>query len=153
MNAFTLAVVGLVFASAAPYPDADKVTQLDQMPDLSFGLYSGYVDLPDPSKKKLHYVAALSQRDPKTDPIIIWFNGGPGCSSMLGFAQENGPYALEDGDATFRRNDYAWNQEANMFYLESPAGVGYSICPDPAECKFDDNNSADDNLNAVLALL
>jgi cathepsin A (carboxypeptidase C) len=144
MKAFTLAVVGLA-ALVSAYPDADKVTELDQMPDLSFGLYSGYVPIPD-SKKKLHYMAALSQRDPKTDPIIIWFNGGPGCSSMLGFAQENGPYALEDGDANFRRNDYAWNQEATMFYLESPAGVGYSVCGDATQCKFDDNNSADDNL-------
>lgn len=91
-----LAVVG--FAScvaAAPYPDADKVTVLNQMPDLSFGLYSGYVDVT--GKKKLHYMAALSKAGAKTSPNIVWFNGGPGCSSMLGFLQEHGPYALEDG--------------------------------------------------------
>jgi len=37
--------------------------------------------------------------------------------------------------------------------LESPAGVGFSLCPDRHECRFDDNNSADDNLQAVLAML
>lgn len=151
MKAFTLAVVGLA-ALVSAYPDADKVTELDQMPDLSFGLYSGYVAIPN-TKKKLHYVTALSQGNPKTDPIMIWFNGGPGCSSMLGFSQENGPYVNEDGDAGFRKNDYAWNQEATMMYLENPAGVGYSVCGDPKECNFDDNNSADDNMQAVLALL
>ena len=151
MKAFTLAVVGLV-ALASAYPDADKVTTLDQMPDLSFGLYSGYVAIPN-TKKKLHYMAALSQGNPLTDPIVIWFNGGPGCSSMLGFSQENGPYVNEDGTPGFIKNDYAWNLEANMMYLENPAGVGYSVCGDPEECKFDDKNSADDNLQAVLALL
>jgi carboxypeptidase C (cathepsin A) len=33
-----------------------------------------------------------------------------------------------------------------------PAGVGFSTCGDPKECIFDDNNSADDNLQAVLYL-
>lgn len=54
------------------------------MPDLSFGLYSGYVPI-DNSKKQIHYMAALSKAGPTTSPNIVWFNGGPGCSSMLGF--------------------------------------------------------------------
>lgn len=58
MKAFTLAVVGLA-ALASAYPDADKVTSLEQMPDISFGLYSGYVPIPN-TKKKLHYMATLS---------------------------------------------------------------------------------------------
>jgi carboxypeptidase C (cathepsin A) len=60
---------------------------------------------------------------------------------------------MGDGATNFTFNDWSWNNNANMVYIESPAGVGYSICGDPAECKFDDNNSADDNLVAVLYLL
>lgn len=48
-KAITLTFVGLV-ALASAYPDADKVTTLDQMPDLSFGLYSGYVPIDGTSK-------------------------------------------------------------------------------------------------------
>ena len=88
-----------------------------------------------------------------SDPVIVWFNGGPGCSSMLGFAQEHGPYVMEDGSSNFVKNDYSWNMEANMIYIEAPAGVGFSICPDTTECQWDDNNSADDNLIAVLNIL
>lgn len=82
-TALTLTIVGLVGLSMA-YPDAEKVTELDQWTDLSFGLYSGYVPI-DNTKKQLHYMAALSKGDPTKSPNIIWFNGGPGCSSMLGF--------------------------------------------------------------------
>jgi hypothetical protein len=40
-----------------------------------------------------------------------------------------------------------------MFYFESPADVGFSLCPDKTECKWTDENTADDNLVAVLNLL
>lgn len=80
------------------------------------------------SGRHLHYVLAQSQRDPKNDPLIVWFNGGPGCSSMLGFLQEHGPFKMEDEDTKFQKNDWSWNKEANMLYIESPAGVGYSYC-------------------------
>jgi carboxypeptidase C (cathepsin A) len=50
---------------------------------------------------------------------------------------------LKDDDTIFRKNDYSWNQKASVFYLESPAGVGFSVCGEDAGCKFDDNNSAD----------
>ena len=64
----------------------------------------------------------------------MWFNGGPGCSSMLGFSQEHGPYVMEDGGTTFHYNEYSWNKEVNMLYIESPAGVGFSYCLDKKEC-------------------
>lgn len=146
-----LAIVGLVSLTSA-YPDADKVEVLEQWTDLSFGLYSGYVPI-DGTQKKLHYMAALSKTDPKNSPNIIWFNGGPGCSSMLGLLQEHGPYAWEDGAPGFTVNKYSWNNEANMFYIESPANVGFSVCPDLKECQWDDENSADDNKVAILNLL
>eukprot|EP00347_Sterkiella_histriomuscorum_P004769 403359180 len=147
----TLTIAGLVSLSCA-YPQEDLVKSLDQMPDLSFGLYSGYVPI-DNTSKKIHYMAALSKAGPTNSPIVIWFNGGPGCSSMLGFLQEHGPYALEDGNKKFTPNKYSWNNEANMFYIESPAGVGFSVCGNQQECKWNDENSADDNMVAILNIL
>jgi carboxypeptidase C (cathepsin A) len=119
------------------------------MPDLSFGYYSGYVPI-NGTQKQLHYVATLSKNKPATDPVIFWYNGGPGCSSMLGLLQENGPYIIDNFETEFKVNNYSWNNEANMIFIEAPAGVGFSICPDAAECKFTDDSTASDNLIAVL---
>jgi len=84
---------------------------------------------------------------------MVWYNGGPGCSSMLAFMQEHGPFELADGDYSFTANPYSWNREANMLYIEQPAGVGYSFgdCEaKPDQCNYDDNLMARENLASLL---
>ncbi|KAF6136388.1 hypothetical protein GIB67_036266 [Kingdonia uniflora] len=53
--------------------------------------------------------------------------GGPGCSSMAyGAMEELGPFRVHSDGKTLYRNQYAWNKVANVLFLESPAGVGFS---------------------------
>ena len=123
------------------------------METFPFAVYSGYVSIPGTNKEN-HYLLVESQNDWATDPLIIWFNGGPGCSSMLAFMQENGPYSQDDATGDLVKNEYSWNREASVLYIEQPAGVGYSFCDHenhPEECVFDDNNVSEDNLKVVLA--
>jgi serine carboxypeptidase-like clade 2 len=72
---------------------------------------------------------------------------------MLGWIQEHGPYLLENGATTFTKNEHSWNKEANVLYIEQPAGVGYSYCDwdnHPEDCTFNDNTAGSDNLVAIL---
>jgi carboxypeptidase C (cathepsin A) len=121
----------LLVGSVSCAPDGDKFTQL---PEFNFTMptdsYSGYLEVNE--NKSLHYVFIESENDPSKDPVLIWFNGGPGCSSMLAFTQENGPIVIDDDLKTYTKNPYPWNSNASLLYLESPAGVGFSYAADNA---------------------
>ena len=137
----------LIVAISYAARDADLVTTpMPGCTDTSFKMYSGYLDVLE--GKKFHYVLAESQNNPAKDPVVFWFNGGPGCSSMIGFIQEHGPCVfLEDSDQAPSDNPQSWNKFANMVYLESPAGVGFNKFKGSYE--YDDQNVSVENLFAV----
>lgn len=59
----------------------------------SFQQYSGYITVDAKMGKNLFYWFQLSQNNPSTDPVVLWLNGGPGCSSIGGGAmEENGAF-------------------------------------------------------------
>ncbi|TID18949.1 carboxypeptidase S1 [Venturia nashicola] len=66
-----------------------------------------------------------ARKDPETAPLVAWFNGGPGCSSMIGLMQEHGPCAFNKGVEP-ENNTYSWNNYANMIYIDQPIGTGFS---------------------------
>jgi carboxypeptidase C (cathepsin A) len=110
-------------------PTDEKFTELPKlnstdMVQMASDSYSGYLNVS--ASKELHYVYVESLDNPEFDPVVLWFNGGPGCSSMLGFMQEHGPWIIDDGEDDIKANPYSWNRRANMLYIESPAGVGFS---------------------------
>lgn len=110
--------------------------------------YSGYLATASPSRS-LHYIYVESLQNPSKDPVLVWFNGGPGCSSMLGFIQEHGPYVIEDHANEIVANPYPWNQRANVLYLESPAGVGFSYALDEDDLQYTDHSQSIDTFAAL----
>ncbi|KAF3855586.1 hypothetical protein F7725_016309 [Dissostichus mawsoni] len=89
----------------------------------SFRHFSGYLNTV--------FRLVESQKDPSSDPLVLWLNGGPGCSSLDGLLTEHGPYLI-----------------ANVLYLESPAGVGFSYSDD----KNYVTNDTEVSMNNYLAL-
>ncbi|CAM9648366.1 unnamed protein product [Ascophyllum nodosum] len=68
-------------------------------------------------------------KDPASDPLVIWLNGGPGCSSMDGLWLENGPFRL-DSHQRVTINPYSWHTAANVLYVDQPLGTGLSFTTD-----------------------
>jgi len=87
---------------------------------------SGYYKLDTIEPKNYFYWFFESRSAPTTDPVIMWLTGGPGCSSQLALMTENGPCTPTPDGLDTIRNEYSWNNNANMMWVDQPAGVGYS---------------------------
>ncbi|KAL7787868.1 Alpha/Beta hydrolase protein [Trichoderma ceciliae] len=86
--------------------------------------WTGTVDVTD--SHRLFFWFFDSRNDPARDPVVIWMNGGPGSTSMLGLFNEMGACWLEPGANTTVPNEFAWNNNASVLFLDQPAGVGLS---------------------------
>ena len=81
---FITALVSLAGVALAR-PEEDRMFYLPEMGLFDqYGAYSGYLDI-EGTSKKIHYLFFEAQNGDQDAPVLIWFNGGPGCSSMLGF--------------------------------------------------------------------
>lgn len=87
--------------------------------------WTGYFDINE-EDKHLFFWFFESRNDPENDPVILWLNGGPGCSSMTGLFFELGPSSINGTTLTPVSNPYSWNSNASVIFLEQPVGVGYS---------------------------
>eukprot|EP00211_Chloroparvula_japonica_P003383 CAMPEP_0119119378 /NCGR_PEP_ID=MMETSP1310-20130426/893_1 /TAXON_ID=464262 /ORGANISM="Genus nov. species nov., Strain RCC2339" /LENGTH=442 /DNA_ID=CAMNT_0007108809 /DNA_START=75 /DNA_END=1403 /DNA_ORIENTATION=+ len=124
----TLALLAVGCVSAQTRDDY-KIVDLPGIPEpATFDMYSGYITLDN--GVKLFFYLSESQSNPSTDPLILWLNGGPGCSSLLGAFMENGPYQAGPDGETLVAYPWSWNTRANIVFLESPAFVGFSYWPD-----------------------
>lgn len=139
-----LGCVATVFADI----DADEVLSLPGWSGpLPSRQWSGYLNFT--KTKHMHYWLVESENDPQKDPILVWFNGGPGCSSLDGFIYEHGPFRIDPTTKKLVKFEYAWSKLANVLYLESPVGVGFSYSDDPEDYFTDDDKSSQDNLQAL----
>ncbi|KAF2143467.1 uncharacterized protein K452DRAFT_269012 [Aplosporella prunicola CBS 121167] len=86
--------------------------------------YSGYLD-DEENDKHLFYWFFESRNDPENDPVVLWLNGGPGCSSLTGLFMELGPASINKKIEVVH-NPYSWNSNASVIFLDQPVNVGYS---------------------------
>ncbi|KAL1532191.1 Serine carboxypeptidase-like 27 [Salvia divinorum] len=123
-------LVGICHSLSSVDQENDRITYLPGQPqNVGFNQYSGYVTVNEQNGRALFYwlTEAPKDRSPDSRPLVLWLNGGPGCSSIaLGAAEEMGPFRIHSDGRTLFLNPYAWNKLANFLFLESPTGVGFS---------------------------
>jgi len=152
---FTLLNFVFVIGNSLKYSEKalqDKIVKLPGLNyQITFNQFSGYLDLVN-TTKHIHYWFVESESNSETDPIVFWTNGGPGCSGLIGFMTEQGPFR-PNSDGLIEPNKWAWNKIANMVFLEQPTGVGFSYSDNSSEYKIGDDQSAKDNLQIILEFL
>ena len=101
MRLLSLALVPALslFTAVAAAPEEDRIVELPLFGTPPTPQYSGYLDGTDGCDTtvngafcKIHYWYAASELDDA--PVVLWLNGGPGSSSILGLLQENGPLLM-----------------------------------------------------------
>ncbi|KAF1988798.1 serine carboxypeptidase [Aulographum hederae CBS 113979] len=101
------------------------------IPDVDFDIGESYAGLLPISSapnetRQLYFWFFPSSNPLASDEVTIWFNGGPGCSSLSGLLTENGPFTWEAGTLAPVQNPYTWVNLTNMLWVEQPVGVGFS---------------------------
>ncbi|KAJ5902759.1 carboxypeptidase Y precursor [Penicillium taxi] len=108
--------------------------------------YSGYLD-DNENDKHLFYWFFESRNDPENDPVVLWLNGGPGCSSLTGLFMELGPSSINAKIKTVY-NEFSWNANASVIFLDQPVNVGYSY----SGSSVSDTVAAGKDIYALLSL-
>jgi carboxypeptidase D len=134
-------------------PEDHLVTSLPLLEDGKFPTrhYAGHIDASSDGDKKLFYwlfepdLADDASSPPDEEiPLLIWLNGGPGCSSMDGLFLENGPFRIIKPNESYEHyynsqqqdtskwrieiNPYSWHKApAYTLYIDQPVGTGLSF--------------------------
>ncbi|KAI8922185.1 Alpha/Beta hydrolase protein [Powellomyces hirtus] len=70
------------------------------------------------------------QENSAQPPLILWLQGGPGSSSMIGLFEEMGPFRI-NGNHELVRNRDTWNANNSLLFVDSPVGTGFSYFDEP----------------------
>lgn len=72
---------------------------------------AGEIDLGNGGDTMFYYLFNARNVSNREKLLLIWFNGGPGCSSSTGLFTENGPYMFQNKSKNLTYNEYSWNTD------------------------------------------
>jgi carboxypeptidase D len=101
------------------------------LPDVDFDIGESYagtlaIDSNFSDGNRLFFWFFPSDNPAASNEITIWLNGGPGCSSLYGLLQENGPFLWQSGTYAPQLNPFSFVNLTNMVYVDQPIGTGFS---------------------------
>ncbi|KAI1789184.1 alpha/beta-hydrolase [Ganoderma leucocontextum] len=124
------------------YVDGTKIPEVDFDAGPS---WAGLMPISDAANetRKLFFWFWPTNNASNVKDLLFWTNGGPGCSSLDGFLQENGPISWSWGQSKPTPNPWSWTNLSNVLWVDQPVGTGFS--------QGDPSISNDEELAAQLA--
>ena len=139
---FAASILSLVLTARI----SDFVPSLPDQPALTSHWYSGLLNASE--TRQFHYVFVDSESTPSSDPILVWLDGGPGITSMVGLFNL-GPLTLRP-QPPFIRNPYTWAQKVNLLFISNPAGVGFSYAATDSDMHNNDMSDSRDLYRVMI---
>ncbi|KAF4688068.1 hypothetical protein FOZ60_003183 [Perkinsus olseni] len=147
---------GELTADASSLPGFGPVTQLPGYDhSLPEGTQAGYLPLYKKHKQcvtAIYFTLVPSADDPNKDPVVLWLQGGPGTSGLIGFFLENGPVRAVQAEGKLVENSQSWHKNATFIVVDQPAPVGMSFVTDDS-CLPESEDEAIRNLGDSISLL
>ncbi|KAF5282414.1 hypothetical protein FQR65_LT14308 [Abscondita terminalis] len=88
--------------------------------------YAGYFTVSKQFNSNLFFWFFPSESDYENAPVVLWLQGGPGASSVLGSLEINGAFEVTD-DLKLKKRAIYWSQTHSVLYIDSPVGSGFSF--------------------------
>lgn len=88
--------------------------------------YAGYFTVNKKYNSNTFFWFFPSESNYLNDPVVLWLQGGPGATSLIGLFTENGPYIVKTKHGVKLR-EYTWMKNHNVIYIDNPVGTGYSF--------------------------
>lgn len=117
---------------------------------------SGYLSIEGKKGARMFYayyeaISAPTEQQKSEIPILLWLQGGPGCSGMIGNFFEIGPWRIEGPDLRLHQNTAPWNRVFGLLFLDSPIASGFSIAPSEDQIPTNQEDVAKDLYAALQA--
>ncbi|XP_077483068.1 putative serine carboxypeptidase CPVL isoform X1 [Amblyomma americanum] len=112
---------------AGQYDEAlerSRVGSLGDVPDVLS--YSGFITVNKELGSNLFFWFVLAMENPDRVPVMLWLQGGPGTSSLMGLFVEHGPYYVDENYAAQLR-EITWTRTISVLYVDNPVGTGFSF--------------------------
>ena len=88
-------------------------------------MHAGHIPVDPQYRGALFFWHFASENVADKSRTLIWLNGGPGCSSLIGAWMEIGPFRFRDMN-TMVINDGSWHLYTNLLFVDQPVGTGFS---------------------------
>ncbi|KAM7302294.1 venom serine carboxypeptidase [Ixodes scapularis] len=88
--------------------------------------YAGFLTVNKDMGSNMFFWLFPAKESPETAPVILWLQGGPGSSSMMGLFTESGPFVITDTGIPKLRES-TWTRSFSVLYVDNPVGAGFSF--------------------------
>ncbi|CAH4012423.1 venom serine carboxypeptidase-like [Pieris brassicae] len=107
--------------------EARKLSKVDPKLFAGVNSYSGFITVDEKYDSHSFFWYFPVERKPVNEtPLIIWLQGGPGVSSLVGLFEEMGPLRVSKLGA-IKRNPFTWTRNHSILFIDNPIGCGYSF--------------------------